>query len=175
MSSCKKRTPIERVRYELYGTNRACVVALPLILLITGIFTRWVSGSPIPTLHYIGVSELIPPTWLMVLLFGASYIVAGLAFGLALGERRGGRGEKKYQGAMWFCLSLCLGYAWYPIFFCVRLFLVSAMMSVLCLFCSICASVCFAKVSAPSAILAVIYDLWLAYLTLLNAQIFFAV
>lgn len=175
MSSCKKRTPIERVRYELYGTDKACVVALPLVLLVTGIFTRWVSGSPIATLHYIGVSELIPPTWLMVLLFGASYIVAGLALGFALGERRGGRGEKKYQGAMWFCLALCLGYAWYPVFFCAKLFLVSAGLSLLCLFCSICASACFAHVSAASLALSAVYTLWLAYLALLNMQIFFAV
>lgn len=175
MSSYKKRTPIECVRHELYTTNKTCVVAMPLCLLAVGIFTRWVSGSPLPTLHYIGIGDLIPPTWLMVLFFSGSYIVAGLSLGLVLGNGRGTCGEKKYQGAMWFCLALCLGYVWYPIFFCARLFLVSAMMSVLCLFCSICASVCFAKVSAPSTALAVIYDLWLAYLTLLNAQIFFAV
>lgn len=172
--SNKKRTPAECVRHELYGTNKTCIVALPLCLLGVGIFTRWVSGSPLPTLHYIGIDGLVPPIWLLVLLFSLSYLVAGLSLGLVLGSARCSCGEKKYQGAMWFCLSLCLGYAWYPIFFCARLFLVSMLVSILCLFCSACATACFSKVGAAPTVLSVAYDVWLAYLVILNMQIFFA-
>lgn len=175
MSNYRKKTPAESFRCECVRTDKRCVIFIPLILLCIGIFTRWVSGSPLSTLHYIGGRELIMPLWLMILLFSLSYIVAGLALGLTLGNRVTPRTDKKYQGAMWFCISLALGYAWYPIFFCARLFLISVFISVLCLFTSVCAGVCFASVSKMSFCFALLYDLWLVYLLLLNVQIFFSI
>lgn len=175
MSNYKKRTPLECFRHECSKTDKRCVIFIPLLLLLLGIFTRWVSGSPIPTLHYIEVRDMIPPIWLFVLLFSLSYVTCGLSLGLLLGNRVTPRGEKKYQGAMWMCIAIFLGYAWYPIFFCARLFLVSALCSLICLFCAICASVCVACVSKMAFWLSALYDAWLVYLALLNMQIFFAI
>ena len=163
------------VRCEYNRTNRKLVIFMPILLMFLGIFTRWVSGSPIPTLHYIGARELVPPVWLMVLLFSASYLVAGLSLGMALGRADFSCEVKKYQGAMWFCISLALGYIWYPLFFCARVFLVSAVVSAVCFFASICATVCFAYVSKIALFLGVVYDAWLIYLVLLNMQIFFKI
>lgn len=175
MSNYKKRTPAENFRCECARTDKGYLVSIPLILLCLGIFTRWVSGSPLSTLHYIGANELIMPLWLMVLLFSLSYLVAGLALGLALGNRVTPRADRKYQGAMWFCIALALGYAWYPIFFCARLFLASVCLSILCLFASVCASICFACVSKMSLFFSILYNCWLIYLLLLNMQIFFSI
>lgn len=175
MSGFKNNSAFSGVRCEYERTNKKCVIAIPLLLLFLGIFTRWVSGSPLATLHYIGARQLVPPTWLMVLLFSASYVVAGLALGTALGNRLCSCGEKKYQGAMWFCISLALGYIWYPLFFCARVFLVSTAVSILCLFSAICATICFASVSKLSFFLSLAYNCWLLYLTFLNLQIFFSI
>ncbi len=175
MSGFKNSSAFGEVRCEYERTNKKCVIGIPLLLLFLGIFTRWVSGSPLSTLHYIGARQLVPPIWIMVLLFSVSYVLAGIALGTALGNRHSPRGEKKYQGAMWFCISLFLGYAWYPLFFCARVFLVSTAVSVLCLFSAICATICFASVSKLSFFSALAYDCWLLYLTFLNLQIFFTI
>lgn len=169
----KKKTPLEAFRCEYYRTDRRMVIFLPILLLFLGIFVRWVSGSPLSMLHYIRASEIVPPTWLIVLLFSVFYVISGLALGSALGTRFCGHREKKYQGAMWFCISLSLGYAWYPIFFCAGLVSASLIMSFFCFFCSICATVCFSRVSNVSFALSLISSLWLLYLTLLNLRIFF--
>jgi len=171
----RTRTAFEKIRFECYRVDRTTVIAFPIILLLIAIFVRWVCGGPISTLHFVGAKELIPPIWLMVLLFSVSYIVAGLALGFALGTQFCVRAERKYQGAMWFVLSLALGYAWYPLFFCAKLFLVSIIVCALCLFSSICASICFADVSRPSLVFSLIYNAWLAYLFILNIQVFFGI
>ena len=171
----KTRNIVEKIRFEFYRTDKRGIISFPLILLFLGIFARWVCGSPLATLHFLGVKSIVPPSWLMVLLFSASYIVAGLSLGIALGSCFCPCGEKKYQGAMWFTVALALGYAWYPIFFCARLFLVSVIVCALCLFASILSTVCFASVSRLSLFFGIIYDCFLLYLLLLNMQIFFTI
>ena len=175
MSKKNTKNPFESVMREYDRADKKTVAIMPAILVFLSIFVRWVSGSPIATLHFIGAKDVIPPIWLFVILFCVSYIVAGLALGLALGNRACPLGEKKYQGAMWFIIALAIGYAWYPIFVCARLFLVSACMSALCLFCAICATICFASVSKTSFFFSLIYDCWLLYLFLLNMKVFFGI
>ena len=175
MSKKKMKNPFDTVMREYDRANKKIVALIPPLLVFLGVFTRWVSGSPIPTLHFVGAKDTVPPIWLLVLLFCVSYVVAGLALGLALGNRWCAFADKKYQGAMWFIICLALGYAWYPIFVCARLFLVSACMSALCLFCSICATICFASVSKSSFFAALLYDCWLLYLFLLNMKVFFGI
>ena len=171
----KTKNPFDAVMREYDCSNKKTVALMPVLLLFLGMFTRWVSGSPIPTIHFVGAGNMIPPIWLMVLLFCLSYLVGGIAFGTALSKRACPYSEKKYQGAMWFVICLALGYTWYPIFFCARLFLVSSIMSALCLFASICATVCFASVSKISFFLSLIYDCWILYIFLLNMKVFFVI
>lgn len=175
MSISRRKTLAQAIRCEYYRIDKVYLIAIPLILLFIGILTRWICGSPLATLHYIGAVGTVPPMWVMILLFSAFYFIAGLALGVALGNRFCACGERKYQGAMWFCISLAIGYAWYPVFFCARLFLISLLMCALCLFAGICATVCFAQVSGISLCFSIIYDSWLLYLTFLNMQMFFAI
>ena len=175
MSKRKTKNTFESVIRECNHANKKIVILTPVVLVFIAIFVRWVSGSPITTLHYIGARNIVPPTWLMVLLFSISYTIIGLALGVALGNRFCFCGEKKYQGAMWLVICLSLGYAWYPLFFCARLFLVSICACALCLFCAICSTICFASVSKLSFFLALFYDCWLLYLFFLNMQVFFAI
>ena len=175
MSKRKIKNPFYTVMREYGRVDKKTVVLMPLLLMFLGIFTRWVSGSPIPTLYFVGAKNITPPTWLMVLLFCIFYIISGISLGTALGNKICVYAEKKYQGAMWFVICLALGYAWYPIFFCARLFLISACMSALCLLSAICATICFASVSKISFFLSLAYDCWLLYLFLLNMKIFFAI
>ena len=175
MSEYRRKTFIENIKCECYRVNKAYLIGIPLILILLAAFTRWVSGSPIPTLHYIGAKEIVLPVWLMVLLFCVFYVIAGLELGFSLGNRFCPFTERKYQGAMWFCICIAISLAWYPIFFCARLFLVSLIASALCLFSAICATICFAQVSSISFSLAIVYDAWLLYLLFLNMQIFFAI
>ena len=171
----KRNNNLNNIRCECQRANKKLVIILPLLLLFLGIFTRWVSGSPLGALHYLEAKSLVPPVWVMVLIFSVFYVASGFALGVALGNRFCACGEKKYQGAMWFCISLALGYAWYPLCFCARLFLVSTTVSALCLFCAICATVCFASVSKLAFFLSLACNCWLLYLVFLNLQIFFAI
>lgn len=175
MSGNRRRSPFESIKREYERSDKRVAIIMPSLLIIIAIFVRWVSGSPLATLHYIGARNIVPSTWLMVLLFSISYAVVGTSLGVALGNKFYCCGEKKYQGAMWLVMCLALGYAWYPLFFCARVFLVTICISFLCLFCSICATICFANVSKLSFFLALLYDLWLLYLFFLNMQVFFAI
>ena len=175
MSRYNAKKKFINMRYEYECTNKKAVVLMPILLVFLAIFTRWVSGSPLSTLHFVGAKNIIPPIWLMVLLFCVFYTVAGVGFGMAIGKRAAYCEAKKYQGSMWFVIAMSTGYIWYPIFFCARLFLVSAVLCGICLFASICATFCFARVSKISFFLMLIFDSWLIYLTLLNMQIFFAI
>ena len=175
MSKKKQRNPFESIMREYNSSNKSVILLIPILLIFIAAFVRWVSGSPLTTLHYVGAHGIIPPIWLMVLLFSISYAVAGLALGTALESRFCCCGEKKYQGAMWLVICLALGYAWYPLFFCARVFLVSICACALCLFCAVCSTVCFASVSKLSFFLSLAYDCWLLYLFFLNMQVFFAI
>lgn len=175
MSKRKNKNPFNCIMREYERTNKKIVLSMPILLIFLSVFTRWVSGSPIPTLHFVGAKDAVPPIWLLVLLFCLFYVVAGLALGLALGNRVCPYGAKKYQGAMYFVISLALGYVWYPLFFVARLFLVSTIACTLCFLASICATVCFANVSKSSFFLALTYNCWLLYLFLLNMKVFFGI
>ena len=175
MSKKKSNNLFYGVAREYERCDKRVVVLIPIVLMLIAIFVRWVSGSPLTTLHYVGARNIVPPIWVMVILFGVFYAVAGLALGTVLGNRYCFCGEKKYQGAMWFIICLSLGYAWYPLFFCARLFLVSICVCGLCLFCAICSTICFANVSKISFFLSLAYDCWLLYLFFLNMQVFFAI
>ena len=175
MSKRKMKNPFDRVMREYDRADKKTVALIPVLLVFLGIFTRWVSGSPIPTLHFVGAMDVVPQIWLLVLLFCISYVIAGLALGTALGKRTCSYADKKYQGAMWFVICLAIGYAWYPIFFCARLFLVSAIMCALCFCSAICATICFESVSKISFFLSLTYNCWLLYLFLLNMKVFFGI
>lgn len=175
MSKKKTKNPFDNVLKEYELANKKIVIIAPVLLIFIAALVRWVSGSPLSTLHYIGARNIVPPTWLMVLLFSVSYATVGLALGVALGNRFCFCGEKKYQGAMWLVICLSLGYAWYPFFFSARLFLVSFCVCALCIFSGICATICFANVSKLSFFLLLAYDCWLLYLFFLNMQVFFAI
>lgn len=175
MSDSKKGSLASSLRNDCRRIDKKYILFIPLILLSVGIFVRWVCGSPVAVIHMLGVASIVPPVWLMVLLSSASYVAGGVALGSALGWRACARNDKKYQGAMWFCIMASLSYVWYPIFFCSNLFFVSTIVSSLCLFCAICATVCFACVSFLSFWSMILYDIWLLYLMLLNFQVFFSV
>lgn len=175
MSDSKKGSVASSVRNDCRRLDKRYILFIPLVLLLVGIFTRWVCGSPVWLVHSLGISDMIPSVWLMVLLSSISYVVGGIALGSALGQRFCSRNEKKYQGAMWFCIMAALGYAWYPIFFCSNLFFISTIVASLCFFCAVCATVCFACVSFLSFWSMILYDIWLLYLLLLNFQVFFSV
>ena len=115
MSKKKTKNPFCSVMREYDRADKKTVALIPVLLVILSVFTRWVSGSPIPTLYFVGAKDVIPPIWLLVLLFCISYVIAGLALGIALGKRACAYSVTKYQGARWFVICLALGYAWYPI------------------------------------------------------------
>ena len=163
------------ISWDTGATDKKILIALPALLIFLGIFTRWVSGSPLPTLHYVGALDLTPPVWLLTLLFILFYFATGIALGLILGNRLSLCADRKYQGAMWQVISLALGYAWYPLFFCARLFLVSAIVCAACLFSALCATFCFVRVSKTAFFLSLAADAYLIYLNLLSLRIFFAI
>lgn len=171
----KKRSFFSDLKCDIVSVNKCSVLTFSSILVFTGIFTRWVSGSPVWIIHSLGIGSIVPPTYIMALLSCLAYFLGGTALASVLGGGCFSDMAQRYRGAMWFCIMASLGYVWYPIFFCANLIFVSMIISALCIFCAVTATLCFSRVSRLAFVCMILYDVWLLALLLLNLRIFFTV
>jgi hypothetical protein len=95
--------------------------------LAAGIALRGAAGSPLPVLRLLGADALLPPLWLVGLLFLAGYVLAGGAAGyLASCPVGGGRREAHlWRGGTFLALAVGLSFCWYSCLFSSFLLLLS--------------------------------------------------
>ncbi len=175
MNTYKKRSFFSSARYDLATLNRGLVIFLSGVFLAVAMFVRWVSGNPLHFIHSLGISDIVPPVFFLIVMFSLFYILAGIALSLGMSSGACCPSPDKYRGGMYFFIMLFLSYAWYPIFFCANLVLISLAVSILCLLAGILASACFSKVSTLSFLSLTLCNAFLAYLVFLNMRIFFSV
>ncbi len=144
-------------------------------LALAGIIIRVCVGSPYRVMLEMGIGDLIPPVWLMTVLWTASLFLIGCAAGFVLGYRCRGCEVEKYKGCMLFVVLAVLELCWYPTFFGASLVFLSVLESILILCLAIWITGCFYRVTKFAGMLLLLHDVWLIYMLILNFTVFFRV
>jgi len=158
---------------EMAQSNSALMLLVGSLLTLGGIIVRFAVGSPHVTILALGIDAMLPPVWLMCLLWTLSFFTIGCAAGFVLGYRAGGCEVDKYKGCMIFVLLAVLELCWYPTFFGASLIFLSALETVLILCLAIGVTFCFSRVSKLAGMLLLFHDVWLVYMMILNFAVFF--
>ena len=87
--------------------------------ILLALFPRWVVGNPLPILRLLRAEALMPPLWLMGLLWLAVYGLLGAAAGYTLAcPRHGGtRDALCWRGMTFLVVEVTFSLAWYSLSF----------------------------------------------------------
>lgn len=168
-----KMTGSAWLNMEMKQTRPALMLALGGAMLAGGMAVRFAVGSPHLLLLSLNAHTIVPPVWLMTLLWSVSFFVIGAAAGFVLGYRVGGCEIDKYKGGMLFVLLAVLELCWYPTFFGACMIFLSALETVVILCLSVGVTFCFYRVSKFAGVLLLMHDVWLVYMLILNFAILF--
>ncbi len=169
----RKMTLSAALNIEMEQSSQFLTVFGGLFLLIAAISVRMVCGAPYQMMLQLGISDLIPPVWIMTFLCFASFFLIGAAAGLVLGYRRESVQTEKYKGCLLFVLLAMVELSWYPTLFIKGLVFMSVLEALMMLFLAICVTVSFLKVSRFSGTVLIFHDLFLMYLVVLSFAILF--
>ncbi len=168
-----KVTPNAWLNMEMEQSRPAVMVALGTVMLMAGILVRVFVGSPYIGILALGIADIVPPVWLMTLLWSLSFLIIGCAAGFVLGFRLPGCEVDKYKGGMFFVLLAVLELCWYPTLFGAGLVFLSVLECILILCLAIVVTVCFYRVSRFAGVLFLLHDVWLVYMLILNFAVLF--
>ncbi len=157
---------------EMNQSSPVLTFFVGILLAVACIAVRVVSGSPYRMMLELGISDLVPPVWLMSLLRFVALATAGCAGGLVLGYRNCGKGSEKYRTCLLFLLMVICELCWYPAIFCSGLVTVGLLLALLGLLLGICTVVGFLRISKFSGIVMTMHCVWLCYLLMLSFSIF---
>lgn len=137
-----------------------------------GMLTRFWAGSPYGGLHQMGISEIVPPVWLMSLLWLLWYFALGAVCGAVLAGH-GACSVAAWRGTVFFVLMLGLGLVWYPLFFgrqAVGLcLLITVLLLILCVLCAL----NWQQLSLVAGAVIYLHGLWLVYMLILQVACVF--
>lgn len=168
----KKRFVFPSAGFKCHRIDGIPVIAGVVCVSLAGLLSRFLSGSPLPVLHIIGMKQALPPTWVFFLIWLFSYLVLGFCFGAVLGSRALGKEVNKYKGSFFFTVMIVFNIVWYPLFFKAGAFFF-ALIDILfiILFCFLTA-VQYMKVNKIFGICMFIHMIWLLYCFILNFTAF---
>ena len=158
---------------EMEQSRPVLMVLFGVFMAAAGITVRIAVGSPYITIHALDIANLVPPVWLMSLLWTLSFLTVGCAAGFVLGYRACGCEVDKYKGSMLFVLLAVLELCWYPTLFGAGLLFLSVLESILILCFSVGVTLCYYRVSKFAGVLLLLHDIWLIYMLILNFAVFF--
>ncbi|MBQ2806552.1 MAG: tryptophan-rich sensory protein [Clostridia bacterium] len=156
--------------------NMALTYALVFgaVLALCGMAVRFWWGSPYAGITQLGIREVIPPVWLMGLLWLLWYFVLGATLGGVL-YTYGKNCIGAWRGACFFLLMIGVGYLWYPLFF-VRQNLALSLAVILAVI--VLAAVCALQWQTLSVLAGAVlwlHVLWLIYMLILQLICLFGV
>ncbi len=150
------------------------MVIFSLVFLVIAFIVRGAAGSPFRVISYCNLRSVIPPVWLMVILWVAWYIVLGGVFGSVLFGHVCRDEVAKYKGGMLFMLMMALGYLWYPIFFGAAALLFALFVAEAVLALAFLSAIYFFRVRKGAGWIMLGFSLWMIYMVLLNIMCLFA-
>ncbi len=158
---------------EMNRTRPILMLLIGGLMAIGGIAVRMAVGSPHVMMLALDIGDLVPPVWVMMLLWSVSFFVIGAAAGFVLGIREGGCEVDKYKGGMLFVLLGVLELCWYPTLFGAGLVFLSVLESMLILCLSVGVTLSFYRVSKLAGMLLLFHCVWLCYMLILNFAVLF--
>ncbi len=101
------------------GTERVSAAVGGGVAVLVTVSVRVAVGGPVELFHYLGAGEVLPPLWLMGLLWLGGFFVIGATVGvLIISPRRcGGREADVWRGCTCLVLSLGAALMWYTLLF----------------------------------------------------------
>lgn len=168
-----RMTTLAWLNAEIRQTSLALSVICGCLCTIAYVTVRGSSGNPYAVMLALGISDLVPPVWLMTALHFLSFAVVGSAAGLVLGWRERGCAAEKYRGLLLFVLLLILELCWYPTLFRSAMVFLAVLESIAAVALSLAVAVSFWRVSRLSGLLLSLHCMWAIYLMILTASIFF--
>lgn len=157
---------------EMERSSPFIMLTVGVLLTVAGILVRMTVGSPYRTILELGIGELVPPVWLMTVLWTLCFFIIGCAAGFALGYRNGCN-EEKYKGCMFFVLLAVAELGWYPVLFGANLVFISVLLSILILCLSLAVTFSFYRLTKFAGMLFLLHDIWLIYMLILNFAVLF--
>ena len=158
---------------EMERSNPIVMVAIGTLLTVIAIIVRAKVGSPYQTIHAMNLDAIIPPVWIMTLLWSLSFLTVGCAAGFVLAYHACGRDGEKYKGLLFFVLLAVLELCWYPTFFGAHLVFLSTLEAILILCLSLAVTFSFYRVTKFAGMLLLLHDIWLIYMLILNFAVLF--
>lgn len=158
---------------EMERSNPFTTVAVGVLFTVGGILVRAFVGSPYQLMLALGIGDIVPPVWIMTLLWSLAFLTVGCAAGFVLGYRCGGDESEKYKGCMMFVLLAVLELCWYPTLFGANLVFLSVLETILVLCLSVAVTVSFYRVTKFAGMILLFHDVWLVYMLMLNFAILF--
>ena len=159
---------------EVRALLSACPVAVLIagagVCMLAGACVRGVCGSPYQNGMMLQFGHLMPPVWLMTLLWMLFYALLGAAFARVMCDRRCDALTDviKYRGGMTYLAMLFLGYLWYPTFFCAGRIFVAALIVLGVLFLCLVTALIYWRTFRVTAILLFGHAAFLLWLLLIN-------
>lgn len=157
---------------EMEQSSPVLMILGGIVTLMAGLFVRFAVGAPYQMMLELGVGDIVPPVWIMALLWSVELFTVGCAAGFVLGHADRGGGEK-YKGCMFFLLFVLLEMLWYPTFFSAGLVFVSVLLAILILCLSVSITACFYRVTKFAGMIFLLHDVWLIYMLILNFMVLF--
>lgn len=158
---------------EMEQSKPILMVIVGILICLIGLLVRIGVGAPYRMMLELGIGDLVPPVWLMALLWSMALFSIGCAGGFVIGYRERGYPGEKYKGCMLFLLLVVLEMLWYPMFFSLGFVFLSVLLTVLILCLSVATTSCFYRVSKFAGMIFLLHNAWLIYLLILNFSVLF--
>ncbi|MBE6538809.1 MAG: tryptophan-rich sensory protein [Ruminococcaceae bacterium] len=156
-------------------TDGKTVIAGTVSVLIAGLLSRFLSGSPIYILRFTGLWHKVPPLWFFSLIWTLWYILLGFCFGFILGSRPIGKDVFKYKGSLWFVIMMIFNIVWYPLFFKAGAFFLALVDAGLIIFFALLTAFEYYKIHKIVGCLIFIHIFWLVWCLGINLRVFFSI
>ncbi len=179
MSKCKKKKrgrikdSINRIRYEMHCIDLKMAVICGICVLIGGIVSFCIGGSPTYLLRMLKMPAGLPTRWFFKVSWTLFYFLLGAAFGTVLVCKERCKQIHKYQGNMFFVIMCVFNYIWYPLFFGAEAVFLALVACVAMVILDYFVMRNYFKVNFLCGCIAFLHMVWLGYMLCLNAIILF--
>ena len=153
--------------------HKTCVLIGACAGLAAAVCLRLTVGSSLPILRLLGADTLLPPLWLMGILWLLSYALAGASVGYILACRAGGgdRDALRWRGITFLVLAVTLSFAWYSLLFSSFLLLPSWICLLLSVVSALLCTLFWRSVELRAAVVSGGLTLWLLLLALTQLMV----